>query len=200
MRWGESIIRQREEWGQRAQGAWHVREIRNCFSKVVAGSTGLGSTLKMQKWGKRERNSHELNLSSVTGKVLIFLFTFFFFWWNQNLNQGFKLAKQALYLFSHTSSPFGYEYFFKMGVWVSRTICLGWLWTLILLISASQVADYGCEPRCPTSFHLFFFFNLKKFLFCYSLHVYRVPWKSSSPPLYHSVSSLFLLPPHDILR
>jgi hypothetical protein len=31
------------------------------------------------------------------------------------LNQGFKLAKQALYLFSHTSSPFGYEYFFQDG-------------------------------------------------------------------------------------
>jgi hypothetical protein len=29
---------------------------------------------------------------------------------------------------------------FWMGVWVSQTICTGWLWTMILLISASWVA------------------------------------------------------------
>jgi hypothetical protein len=39
---------------------------------------------------------------------------------------GFVLAKLALYLLSHTSSPFCFGYF---GDEFSRTICLGWLWT-----------------------------------------------------------------------
>jgi hypothetical protein len=31
---------------------------------------------------------------------------FFFFWWTGVWTQGFALAKQVLYLFSHASSPF----------------------------------------------------------------------------------------------
>jgi hypothetical protein len=46
------------------------------------------------------------------------------------------LHKQALYHLSHTSSLFCSGYF---GDEVSRTVCLGWPQTAILLISASQV-------------------------------------------------------------
>jgi hypothetical protein len=52
--------------------------------------------------------------------------------------QGFTLVKQALYCLSHTSSPFCHSYFGDGGV--SWTICPGWPWTVILLLSASQVA------------------------------------------------------------
>jgi hypothetical protein len=56
--------------------------------------------------------------------------------------QGFVLTKQALtkqilYCLNHASSPFCSIYF---GDRVSWTICLGWLRTVILPISASQVA------------------------------------------------------------
>jgi hypothetical protein len=47
------------------------------------------------------------------------------------------LAKQLFYHLSHTSSPFVSGYF---GDGVSKSICLGWPKTAILLISASQVA------------------------------------------------------------
>jgi hypothetical protein len=47
------------------------------------------------------------------------------------------LAKQVLYSLGHTSSPFCSGYF---GDRVSQTVCLGWPQTMILLISASQVA------------------------------------------------------------
>jgi hypothetical protein len=55
---------------------------------------------------------------------------------------GFELkelhfANQKLYHMSHTSSPFCSSYF---GDGDSRTICPGWPQTLILTISASQVA------------------------------------------------------------
>jgi hypothetical protein len=47
--------------------------------------------------------------------------------------RGFVFGKQALYCFSHTSSPFCSGYF---GDGVLATICLGWPGTGILLISA----------------------------------------------------------------
>jgi hypothetical protein len=47
-------------------------------------------------------------------------------------------AGVVLYCLSHTSSPFCSGYFGDGGV--SHTICLGWLQTAILLISASQIA------------------------------------------------------------
>jgi hypothetical protein len=66
---------------------------------------------------------------------------FFFFLWDWDLNfwtQGFSLAKQALCCMSHTSSPFCFGYFADGAGGLS--ICLGWPWTVILPISASQVA------------------------------------------------------------
>jgi hypothetical protein len=63
-------------------------------------------------------------------------FFFFFFDGPGILTKSFAFAKQSLYHISHTSSPVCSGYF---GDEVSRTICLGWSWTVILLISASQV-------------------------------------------------------------
>jgi hypothetical protein len=59
-----------------------------------------------------------------------------FFLWYWDLNWG-PCTLHLLYCLSHTSSPFCSGYF---GDGVLRTICLGWLQTLILLISASQLA------------------------------------------------------------
>jgi hypothetical protein len=66
--------------------------------------------------------------------------------------QGFALTKQELYHLSHTSSPFCSGYF---GDRVSQTICLCCLQTVILLISASQVARIiDVSPRHLASFLL----------------------------------------------
>jgi hypothetical protein len=47
---------------------------------------------------------------------------------------------------SHSASPFCDRYFWDR---VSQTICLGWLWTAILLISAYWVARItGVSHRC----------------------------------------------------
>jgi hypothetical protein len=51
--------------------------------------------------------------------------------------QGFTLGKHVLYHTSHFTSLFCVGYFQDR---VSQTICLGWLQTAILLISASSVA------------------------------------------------------------
>jgi hypothetical protein len=47
--------------------------------------------------------------------------------------QGFALTHQMFYPLSNTSSPFCSVYF---GDGISQAICLGWLWTSILRISA----------------------------------------------------------------
>jgi hypothetical protein len=60
---------------------------------------------------------------------------------------GFMLAKQALYHLSHTSSSFCSGYFEDS---ISQIICLGWPRTVILMISAFQVARIiGVSHRCP---------------------------------------------------
>jgi hypothetical protein len=60
--------------------------------------------------------------------------------------QGFMLAKEALYALCHTSSPFFHGYF---GDGVSWTICLGWSWTAIILISAFQIGRItGMSHQC----------------------------------------------------
>jgi hypothetical protein len=69
--------------------------------------------------------------------------------------QGFVLAKQALCSSSHTSSSFCSGYF---GNGMSWTICSGWPWATILLISASQVARIiGVSHQCPAAAKFFFF-------------------------------------------
>jgi hypothetical protein len=62
-------------------------------------------------------------------------------------DEGFTLAKQACYHLSHTFSPFCCGYF---GDGVSRTISLGCIQTVTLLISASQVAT-GTEELHTSS-------------------------------------------------
>jgi hypothetical protein len=51
--------------------------------------------------------------------------------------QGFALAKQAFYGLNQISSPFCSGYF---GDGILQTICPGWPQTMILPISASQIA------------------------------------------------------------
>jgi hypothetical protein len=51
---------------------------------------------------------------------------------------GFLLTKQTLYCLSHICSPFCSG---KLGDEVLGAICPGWLRTVILLISVSQVAS-----------------------------------------------------------
>jgi hypothetical protein len=54
---------------------------------------------------------------------------------------------------SQTSSPFCSGYF---GDRISQTICLGWPWTMILLILASQVARItGISHQCWAYFFCF---------------------------------------------
>jgi hypothetical protein len=77
----------------------------------------------------------------------------FYFWWDWVWIQGFVLAKQALYSLNHTSSPFRSHYF---GNGVLQTICLQWSQTIILLISASQVATItGVSYQPPAWLPLF---------------------------------------------
>jgi hypothetical protein len=71
------------------------------------------------------------------------------------LNPG--LAKLMLYHLSHTYSSFCSGYF---GDGVSRTICLGWPQTLILPISASQVAKITCVSPSHQALYCILIFPL----------------------------------------
>jgi hypothetical protein len=63
---------------------------------------------------------------------------------SRSLNQGLLLCKELFNCLSHASCPFCSGYFGD-GVW--QTICPGWCWTAILLLSASQVARIaGVSP------------------------------------------------------
>jgi hypothetical protein len=65
----------------------------------------------------------------------------------------FELTKQALYHLSLISSPFCSGYF-EDGV--LQSINLGWPWTAILPISASQVARItGRRHKCPAAAWIF---------------------------------------------
>jgi hypothetical protein len=70
-------------------------------------------------------------------------FSFFFFFFFELL--GIRLGAYTL---SHYVSPFLCDGFFRDSVlW---TICLGWLWTAIFLISASweaRIAGHGCPAQ-----------------------------------------------------
>jgi hypothetical protein len=65
------------------------------------------------------------------------LYLFIIYWWDCGLTSGLWACKASALLLSHTSSPFFSGYF---GDGILRIICLGWLQTVILPISASQVA------------------------------------------------------------
>jgi hypothetical protein len=58
------------------------------------------------------------------------------------------------YTLSHSTSPFFCDRFF--GDRVSRTVCLGWIGIVILLVSASSVARItGISHQCPANAHKF---------------------------------------------
>jgi hypothetical protein len=59
---------------------------------------------------------------------ILFIYLFILWYW------GLKLGRYS-YPLSHSTSPFFNNGFFQDRI--SWTICLGWLWTVILLISAS---------------------------------------------------------------
>jgi hypothetical protein len=68
---------------------------------------------------------------------------------------GFMFAKQALYHLSHISSRFCYGIF---GDGVPQTIFPGWPWTLILPISASQIAWITRMSHQQLALHLVLLF------------------------------------------
>jgi hypothetical protein len=73
---------------------------------------------------------------------------FFFF-----LFCGTRVWTQSLHL-EPLHQPYFCDEFFRDRI--SRTICLGWLWTVILLISASWVARItGVSHRCLAKFRCF---------------------------------------------
>jgi hypothetical protein len=65
------------------------------------------------------------------------MLSFFFFFLERLEFELRTLHLQVLYHLNHTSSPFCSAYF---GDGILKTICPGWLQTIILPISASQVA------------------------------------------------------------
>jgi hypothetical protein len=90
---------------------------------------------------------------------MLLVYTFFFFFGGTGVwTQGFVLAKQVLekqvlYYLSHISSLFCSGY---LGDGFSQTICLGWPWTTILPISASQVIRItGMSYWCSAIYILF---------------------------------------------
>jgi hypothetical protein len=66
--------------------------------------------------------------------VFTYLFLFINFSGTGAWSQNFMLPKQALYCLSHNSSSLCSSYFGDGFLW---TICQGWPWTMILLISFS---------------------------------------------------------------
>jgi hypothetical protein len=75
------------------------------------------------------------------------------------LTQSFMLAGQAVYFLSHTCSVFSSGYF---GNGKLRTVCPGWISSVILPISASQEARIEI-PEPINWFHfiiIIIFFNI----------------------------------------
>jgi hypothetical protein len=106
--------------------------------------------------------------------------------------QGLMLARQVFYHWSHLTSPFLCWAFWD-GVSQTQTICLGWLWTSVLLTSASWVArvtDVSCWYQLLFSFrcicyvilthrcNVFQYFSLPVILF-------SCPASSSSPQTHY---------------
>jgi hypothetical protein len=98
-------------------------------------------------------NSMECLLHMYTLKIFIYLCTGTGVW-----TQGFALAKQvltkqALYCLTHTPPVHFALVILEM---VSCELCPGWLWTVILLISASQVARITGVNHWPLVSQIFF--------------------------------------------
>jgi hypothetical protein len=81
--------------------------------------------LHLSRLGKEER-----------GDFIYFIFLLLMYLWNWGLSLELHILADTLPLEPH-SSPFCSGYF---GDGISQTICPGWHHTVILLISASQVA------------------------------------------------------------
>jgi hypothetical protein len=86
--------------------------------------------------GKTSRGSSRGNCTHQVTTLLNMSHIFVFLGRTGVWTQGVTLAKPALYHLGHSSSLFCSGCF---GDGISETICLGWRWFAILLISASQV-------------------------------------------------------------
>jgi hypothetical protein len=72
--------------------------------------------------------------------------------------QCFVLGRQLIYLLSYTYSPFFFGYFQDR---ILGTICWGWPRTVILLISASQVAKIASVIHWLTGRMIIILYNKK---------------------------------------
>jgi hypothetical protein len=84
-----------------------------------------------------EVHRKEVMLKNVLRQGLIYYYYYYF---------AVLLLELRAYTLSHSTNPFCVRCFWDR---VSRTICPGWLWTVILLISASWVARItGVSHQC----------------------------------------------------
>jgi hypothetical protein len=96
---------------------------------------------------------------------------------------GFEVrASCLLYPVSHTCNPFCSGCF---GDGVSWIICIGWPWTMILLILASQVAR--CETSAPTG--LYFYKDHISFVLC-MIYYYGYMSRSNSKLIFTTITLL----------
>jgi hypothetical protein len=90
-------------------------------------------------------------------KYFLLKYQFFFFGGTGVWTQGFIFAKQALYFSTQLQYIFILWLLLEMGV--SWTICLGWSQTMILSISAFQLARIiGMSHGYLAKIQVFFFF------------------------------------------
>jgi hypothetical protein len=112
-------------------------------------STCIHFALKLHSIYKFEVYRHLYNVFLMLG-TLPPPFFFFFFWWGWSLNSGLCACKTGTLLLEAHLQPFYSGYF---GDGVLRTICWSWPGTLILQISAFQLARIiGVSCQRPVCF------------------------------------------------
>jgi hypothetical protein len=109
--------------------------------------------------------------------------------------QGLTLARQAYYHLSHATFPFLCWVFSRES---HKLFFLGWLWTLILLISASQVARIsGVSHWHPANYRHFFWLSLFVFVclcfcFCFVVLCFSETGSHYSSPAHNPPASASL--------
>jgi hypothetical protein len=109
-----------------------------------------------------------------SSRALYFYFSYIYLFYFIMTILGFELRASRLldrhstYILSHSTSPIFLWRVFQARV--LRTICLGWLWTSILLISASWVARIiGVSHRHPAI--SFYFSSIYFLVLCTAPHM-----------------------------